>query len=99
MIILSPQVIRDRDTGISRGFAFITFHCESTVEALLMQTPHQPQHCIEGKTIRIAAVNQAKGTEAKKKWVPTGTIFVILHEILMGYNNLLTFPSMYHICE
>ena len=69
MIILSPQVIRDRDTGISRGFAFITFHCESTVEALLMQTPHQPQHCIEGKTIRIAAVNQAKGTEAKKKWV------------------------------
>ena len=31
----SAQVIRDRDTGISRGFAFVTFMCETSVEGLL----------------------------------------------------------------
>lgn len=50
--IVECKVIRDRDTGISRGFAFITFICESMAETAISTTPH----IMEGRQIRVSAV-------------------------------------------
>ena len=43
-------VVRDRDSGISRGFAFLTFMDESEADAALMYE----SHTLDGKPIRVS---------------------------------------------
>lgn len=42
--VVEAQIIRDRLTGRSRGFGFVTFHDESSVEAVV-----RTKHVIQGK--------------------------------------------------
>eukprot|EP00095_Tigriopus_kingsejongensis_P002386 maker-scaffold714_size108203-snap-gene-0.18 protein:Tk02386 transcript:maker-scaffold714_size108203-snap-gene-0.18-mRNA-1 annotation:"heterogeneous nuclear ribonucleoprotein a1-like 3-like isoform 1" len=52
------RVIRDRATGISRGFAFLTFHTEDAAQAALSA----PKHILEGRPILVSPVRSAQGT-------------------------------------
>ena len=54
-------MIRDRTTGISRGFAFLTFICESSADAAIKMRPH----ILEGREIRVSEVkdNSGKGAD------------------------------------
>ena len=46
--VVNCQVVRDRDTGISRGFAFLTFMDETEADCCV----NYPDHTLDGKPIR-----------------------------------------------
>ncbi|TRY62810.1 hypothetical protein TCAL_12500 [Tigriopus californicus] len=63
--IIDCKVVRDRSTGISRGFAFLTFACESSAEKAL----NAERHVVEGKSILVSrsatsAINAINSTSA-----------------------------------
>ena len=49
------KVIRDRGTGISRGFAFVTFVCGAAAAAALAQ---KAPHVIEGRPAKVASAEK-----------------------------------------
>jgi RNA-binding protein Musashi len=44
--VVSVEVMRDRDTGNPRGFAFVVFKEDSTVELVMSNLPHEINHKI-----------------------------------------------------
>ena len=59
--IIECCVVRDRETGISRGFAFLTFLDESEAEAAV----NCENHTLDGKPIRVSlATKNPTGTKA-----------------------------------
>ncbi len=58
--VLDCRVVRDRASGISRGFAFVTFACESTAESVMAAR----QHIIEGVTVKISFARKNERSEA-----------------------------------
>jgi len=48
--VVNCQVVRDRDSGISRGFAFLTYLDEEMAEMAV----EYPDHTLDGKPIRVS---------------------------------------------
>jgi len=42
--VLSVEVMRDRNTGDPRGFAFVVFKSDETVDLILKNKPHEINH-------------------------------------------------------
>lgn len=64
--VVNCTVVRDKETGISRGFAFLTFLCETEAEAAV----NYGQHTLDGKPIRVSLAQTPGGTtkmSSKKK--------------------------------
>jgi len=57
------RVVRDRVTGISRGFAFLTFGCESSAKIAVERGANQP-HIIEGRAVRVSMAKMSGNSEA-----------------------------------
>lgn len=53
--IMEAQVITDRDTGRPRGFGFVSFDSESTVDKIITQT-----HEIGGKVVELKRAEPKK---------------------------------------
>ncbi|XP_059093976.1 uncharacterized protein LOC131889010 [Tigriopus californicus] len=58
--IIDCKVVRDRSTGISRGFAFLTFACESSAEKAL----NAERHVVEGKSILVSRVRNTPSDQS-----------------------------------
>ena len=60
--IVNCSVVRDRDTGISRGFAFLTFLDDTEADAAV----EYQQHLLDGKPIRVSYAQKGIVPQARK---------------------------------
>ncbi len=62
--VINCQVIRDKETGISKGFAFLTFLDDSEAETAI----EYQNHTLDGKPIRVSAAQKnASATFSKNQ--------------------------------
>ena len=60
--VVDCSVVRDRDTGISRGFAFLTFLDDTEADAAV----EFQQHLLDGKSIRVSYAQKGIVPQARK---------------------------------
>jgi len=65
--VVNCQVVRDRDSGVSRGFAFLTFMDETEADCAV----DYPDHALDGKPIRVSRA-QKQGQDPVGGSMPRG---------------------------
>jgi RNA recognition motif-containing protein len=55
--VASAEVMFNRETNKSRGFGFVVFENESSVDRVL-QAAGTRQHCIDGKAVSFSSMQQ-----------------------------------------
>lgn len=60
--VADAVVIRERETGRSRGFGFVTFAEESQADAAVAQMDNQD---FDGRTIRVSKAQEREGGERR----------------------------------
>jgi len=97
--VVEAQIIRDRSTGRSRGFGFVTFQEEAAVEAVVAH-----RHVIQGKEVEVKMAEPRKQQPLVHHVIqpvlvpsgalPPGTSGFPLRDLCVVYSLYLGFPMM-----